>query len=334
MKKQILALSLILISFYACSSDNSEAAPEKIKGEIKVDYKVITESVEDFVVNTDNVVYYTGQVNTANTGLMVFNKIDLDGKKTAILNLDKSIFFNNRLTYNNAGEILMFTFDSKYSNELFRFGNNFSEVKAFYAIKAGVNSTSISAISKNEDDSYFFFDYGNLAIRKVNPALNTDVQIAGSGKKEVKDGNGSEASFGDVYVMVSKNNIIYVMDGIAFPGSQNNIRKVELLATGWKVSTLISTTTDIFSSIAIGPDGDLFVLVKDKGIFKLNQQNNTLALFKDGELKIEVGKEHSAVNLNYATTMKIKNNDLYLSGSAFPFIKISDFQSKFLQADK
>lgn len=333
MKQQILALSFVITLFYSCSSD-SESAPEAIKGEVKVDYRVDTGVIEDFVVNTDNTVYYTGQLNSASQNLMVFNKIDLDGKKSSLLNLDKSIFFNNRLSYNSAGQVLMFTFDNAHSDELFRFENNFSEVKSFYTVKPDINAASIGAIAKNDDDTYFIFDYGNMAIRKIAPGINVAIPVAGSGLKEVKDGFNTEAGFSDIYLMAAKNNVLYVVDGLAIEGKQNNIRKVELLDAGWKVSTLISTTTDIYSSIAVDSNGDLFVLVQKKGIYKLNQQNSTLSLYKGGELKVQIGKDHSTLNLNDADKMKIKGNDLYLTGNMFAFTKISDFQAKFLEAGK
>jgi hypothetical protein len=79
------------------------------------------------------------------------------------------------------------------------------------------------------------------------------------------------------------------------------------------------------------------VSVREKGVYKLNLSDNTMSLFKDGELKVVAfGKNSSSrltVDFNYLKRIKFIKNDLYIETSS-SLIKISDFQTKFAAAEK
>ncbi|MNY02178.1 hypothetical protein D3C86_1347400 [compost metagenome] len=200
----------------------------------------------------------------------------------------------------------------------------------------------LTAITENNDNTYFVFDYGNRQIKRFVAELSTDVFVAGSGKNSIVDGAGLDAGFGSVSKIISQNNVLYLIDnmseGAASTFVSSNIRKLEYVNNQWKVSTLLSTTVneDRFRDIVFDSKNDLLVL-KGKGIYKLNLSDNTLSLFKDGEIKVaSFGKNSSyrlTVDFNYLESFKIKNDDLYLATSS-NLIKISDFQSKFAAVKK
>lgn len=342
MKRKILVLAVLQLFMVlgSCSSDsgdNSGQNPDEKKGSIKADYITDIASTDDFVINNDNTIYHIGQRN-----YIELKKIDLEGKVTSLKTFDYS-YSESQLSFSKSGDIFLinrFT-NSLESDKIYRFENNFSELNPFYTMKPisspFANKIKLMSICNNNDNTYFVFDYGNKQIKRFVPELSGDVFVAGSEKNEIKDGTGLNAGFGAVTRIISQNNILYLIDNLyedtssAFVSS--NIRKLEFVNNEWKVTTLISSTTETYIDIAFDSKNELYVVIKNKGISKLNLQNNTLSLFKEGEIK--VWKD----NFNYSNSsqnierMKIKENDIYLilSGN---FIKISDFQTKFAAVEK
>lgn len=348
MKKRILLVAALqlFLTLNSCSSDsgNDSTPPvQEIKGEIKADYITNVSFADDFVIDANNNVFVTGQI----PGLVVtypFRKIDVDGKMTTLKSLDFMDFNPSKLTTSKNGEILLIArSNTENSDKIFRFENNFSELNPFYTMKP-ISSPfaykiKLASICNNNDDTYFVFDYNNGQVKRFVTGLNTDVFVAGSGKKELKDGTGLNAGFGYVSTIISQNSILYLIDIMTAGQSSNiassNIRKLEFINNEWKVSTLISTTNEnaYYNDIAFDSKNDLYVLVNGKGIYKLNPQDNTLTLFKDGEFKLGKGDTHSTFDYQDVTMMKIKGNDMYLVVRS-TLIKISDFQTKLSAAVK
>lgn len=345
MRKRILlvaALQLFLI-LNSCSGPESEPAvifPEE-KGEIKADY-IIEGNTSDFVIGTDNTVYRIGQANDEKGSYyMGIKKIDPQGKETVLKYLDLGNFSFGKLTLANNGDLLVVAKSSPDSDKILRFENNFSDLKPFYTMKPisspFASKIDLLAINNNNDNTYFVFDYAAKNIKRVVPELGTDAFVAGSGKNEIKDGIGLEASFGIVSKIISLNNVQYVIDNLYESGTgtfkSSNIRKLEFVNNQWKVTTMLSTTTEeSYVDITFDPKNDLYVIVKGKGIYKLNLQDNSLSLFKGGELKARstnVIINHLFGNMQM---IKFKGNDMYLY--SHDLIKISDYESKFSAAGK
>ncbi|WP_264536978.1 hypothetical protein [Flavobacterium sp. N1736] len=346
MKKRILLVAVfqLFLVLNGCSSDSgNDATPEENKGEIKADYISDVYFADDFVVDANNNVFVTGQIS-AEIVSYPFRKIDVDGKVTTLKPLDFVYFNSSKISTSKDGQILLIARNNNVdSDKIFRFGNNFSELNPYYTMKPIssplANKIRLISICDNNDNTYFVFDYNNRQMKRFLPELNTDVFVAGSEKNEIKDGTGLNAGFGSVTKIISQNNVLYLIDnlntGAASTFVSSNIRKLEYVNNEWKVSTLISTTNEngYYSDIAFDSNNGLYVIVKGKGIYKLNLQDNTLSLFKDGEIKLAAGNKDLSVDLRYAESLKIKNNDLYLLAS-YNLIKISDFQSKFNSASK
>lgn len=342
MKKRILLVAVLqlFLTLNSCSSDSGSepGSTPKEKGEIVADYISTGMSIDDFVIGADDVVYKIGQTFDMYTGL---KKVDAQGKETLLKNLDLGHFSQVNLALTNSDDLLLISKSNKEdSDKILRFENNFSDLKPFYSMKPisspFANKIGLLAISNNNDNTYFVFDYYNRQIKRFVAELNTDVFVAGSEKNEIKDGTGLNASFGTVSKMISLNNVQYIIDSYYESGSgtyrSSNIRKVEYVNNEWKVTTLISTTSDeSYNDIAFDSKNDLYVVVKGKGIYKLNIQDNTLSSFKEGELKVRATGYKTTTTFGNIKAIKFKGNDIYLNLSG-NLIKISDFQTKFAKA--
>ncbi|GAA6765928.1 hypothetical protein AAFH68_18670 [Flavobacterium sp. CGRL1] len=347
MKKIILAATALqfLLILNSCSGSDSEPAvtPEE-KGEIKADY-ISNGFINDFVINADNTVYTIGQNQNDKGGIFTsLKKVGLDGKETTLNYLDLGTYNFAKLALTNNGDVLLVAKgnDSPDQDKIMRFENNFSELKAFYTMKPisspFASKINLFSICNNNDNTYFVFDYNAKNIKRVLPDLNGDVFVAGSGKSEIKDGAGLDASFNTVTKIISMNSILYLIDDVYDPstGTYKNsaIRKLEYVNNEWKVTTLVSAANgDHFSDITFDTKNDLYVVSEGKGIFKLNLQNNTLSLFNDGELKIRAGGNRTGTSFKYVHMVKFKGNDIYLMFQS-ELVKISDFQTKFADAQK
>lgn len=339
MKKRILVVSALQLFMVlgSCSSDSGDnsnpAPPVVIEGEIKVDYGVnVSRSVGyGFVVNNDNTVFFTEQYQQSGQYKIRLGKIDETGKVTSLSDLDTSKFFNNELCNTPSGDIVLFTYDSNYGNLLYRFENNYTSLSPFYTMKPNgpfggtVRLSSICNASTPTTESYFVFDYGIKSIKRiVVGSVNNDILVAGSQKQEIKDGVGLDASFFGISQMIWKNDILYVIDRDY--GKVSTVRKMEQTVEGWKVTTLASTTTDIYENIGVDSQNNLYVLLKGKGIYKLDPLNNTLSVYKDGLIKIDK-PYREGINLKELNFMNIKNDDLYI-GNIGTLRKISNFRTK------
>jgi hypothetical protein len=327
MKKNILNLVLLVLLISSCSKDDSPVKSEEINDEIKVDYLIDSEvypEIEGFVVNNDNTAYIAN-----NAGLAKLQKVDPNGKVTLLKTFTDIRFYYNKLTNNLKGEILLTTNSSVFGNKIYSFTKNDYDINTYYTMKPSVSTDQlpiINSICNNGDDSYIIFDSNTFTIKKIVPASNSEVILSGSGKNEIQDGIGLNASFNMVSQIITRNNIIYVIDkGVNYKNG-NSIRKIEDTPNGWKVTTLISSFTN-FDQIAMDNQNNLYVLVNWKGIFKLNLQNNEMTVYKDSEFKIGTDKIHTSINFKYLRFMAIKNDDLYLQQGKY-FLKISNFRSK------
>lgn len=343
MKKRIFLVGVLhfFLVLNGCSSDsgdNSIPTEPEVKGEIKADYISDVSSGDDFIVNIDNTVYNVGQDNVT----IKLKKIDLDGKIGELKTLDISNFNSSRLSTSKDGSILLIARNNtEDSDKIFRFEKNFSELNSIYTMKPTsspyADKVRLVSICDNNDNTHFVYDYSNRQMKRFVSELNTDVLVAGSGKNEIKDGTGLNAGFGTIINIISQNNVLYITDNLYTGASStfvsSNIRKLEYINNQWKVTTLVSSTTDQYRDIVFDAKNELYVIVQNKGISKLNLQDNSLSIFKEGDLKIGKGDIHFALDYQNIKRMKIKGNDMYLliSGS---LIKISDFQSKFALAGK
>lgn len=319
MNKQFFSILFIFVSLISCSSDSNS---EEIAGEIRADYisdisKIV--DIDGFAVS-NNSVYITG----GGYALPELKKIDQQGKVSNIETFEDLRFFYNKLTNNSKGEIFLTTNNSEVGDKMYNITNNF--FTPYYTLKYNNNigAPTINAICNYKDDYYFIFDLTTFSLKKINTSLKTELLIAGSGKPAIKDGIGTEASFGKVYQILIKNDIIYVLDN---DGNGSKIRKIENTTNGWKVTTLNPDTYDYINQIAIDNYNNLYYLINTEGIYKIDLTNDTEIMYHDDEIKIGTYKEHLSINFKHLRFIGINNDDLYLFNGP-NFIKISNFKSK------
>lgn len=129
----------------------------------------------------------------------------------------------------------------------------------------------------------------------------------------------------------------YIIDDLYDLSTQtyksSNIRKLEFANNQWKVTTILSTTTEeSFLDITFDSKNNFYVIVKGKGIYKLNLQDNSLSVFKEGEIKVRTTNYSITNSFENVRMIKFKENDMYLLLGNL--IKISDYESKFSAAGK
>jgi hypothetical protein len=338
MEKRILLVAVLqlFLVLNSCSSDSGNDSGSTLQEKIIVDYVTDMPYTGDFVIDSDNTVYQFGNSDGE------LKKIDLEGKITPLKSFINLVASGSKLSTLKLGEILVISpFNNGDYDKIYRFENNFSELNPFYTMKPisspFASKIRVFSICNNNDNTYFVFDYSNRQIKRFVTELNTDVFVAGSEKNEIKDGTGLNAGFSTVTKIIPQNNILYLIDnldtgnGVSF--SSSNIRKLEYVNNEWKVTTLSSTTTETYIDIAFDSKNELYVLIKDKGISKLNLQNNTLSSFKEGQLELKKGNTMYGFPSSSIKGIKIKGNDMYISND-YSLIKISDFQTKFAAAQK
>jgi hypothetical protein len=336
MKKKVLLAAMLQLFMVlgSCSSDSEKDSNPVDKRTITAEYVVNVPYTSDFVIGNDNTVYQFGERD------FELKKIDLTGKVSSLKAFSDAVFYNSKLSISKTDEIFVIApWNDLNKDKIYRFEKNFSELNLFYTMKpisspfaAGIRLWSIA---ENNDNTYFVYDFNNKQIKRFIPELNGDVFVAGSEKNEIKDGTGLNAGFSVVTKILPQNNILYLIDnldsgnGVSFLNS--NIRKLEYINNEWKVTTILSSTTETFVDIAFDSKNELYVLIEDKGIAKLNLQNNTLASFKEGQF--DVRKDNSFYGFPSADikAIRIKGNDIYIANSDY-LIKISDFQTKFAAA--
>lgn len=333
MKKRILtivALQLFLI-LNSCSSSDKEPVYIVDNEEIETDF--IAKNSGDFVITTDDLVY---NVSSKPEYVNPFiEQIDAEGKTTVLKTLDFTI---PKLVLSQSGELLLISPNkTNDSDKIFRFENNFQQLNPFYVMQAESSPFAklarLGIICNANDGSYFVFDYTSNNIKRVIPELGTDVFIAGSGKREIKDGDGLEAGFGGITKILFHKNIFYLIDNDYKNNTTSDeisyIRKLEFLNNKWTVTTLISTPgVNVYKDLAFDANNNLHVVVSEKGIYKLNLQNNDLSLYKDGKVKMRKDNRHYYTNFKTVIGLKFKGNVMYLATYDL-LIKISDYQSKF-----
>jgi hypothetical protein len=340
MKKIVFAaLALIVIS---CSKNEGDLP--KPYG-IKIDYRAypFAISISNLTVNTDNSVYAILYDPLPQGGVQYTLKKITQTAEVTDLGVFKGIGENQLMGIANSSNGNLFVtstgyYDSKSSaGKVFSYNNNFSLLNTYtMSVPNSPNppTVNLTNICNYGDDTYFVFDGTISSMKRYFPNQNLDAFIAGAnttGTSEIVDGIGLNAKFLGVSKIISENNIVYVIDGT------KAIRKIEDTSKGWKVTTLIASTTDVYKSIAIDSQNNFYVLVEKKGIYKLDTQTNTLSGFKSGVMDVNyitsvpqstftINNQYT-INFNNVQSMFIKNDDLYLEEEHALF-KISNFQSK------
>lgn len=343
MPKRILLLAIcqLFLLFSSCSED-VKPKEEWIPEGTEVGFITPTRA-DDFVVKNDGTVFFIGQTPNEKDFPIKLQKVDKDGKISLLKGINNYDFLYNKLAITAAGDVLLVAYTHQNNTDkIFRFENNFTELNPYYTMKPinspNANKIRLAAICNNNDNSFFVYDYNNKQMKRFLPELETDVFVAGSGNEGIVDGLGLGVSFGDVKKIISLNNVLYIIDNLYDSSTatykRSAIRKIVYENNQWKVTTLISVSDgQHYTDISFDSKNDLYVSVWNKGIYKLNQNDNSLTVFVDKEeMKIwnkTVDNKidtQSFINFKQIDGFKFVDKDLYISNNSL--IKILDYQSK------
>lgn len=320
-----LLLCIISTSIFSCNSDDSEPNITEDNDSILADYIVDIGSIKDFSIDVNNEINYIYTGNSSGETSLSIRKINNSGNITVLEETDFSLFGNYMGIANSGdGNIYYVTDSNNEGSKVYNYSVNTSSSSSYSMTPISsplVGPIRMSDIENFGDGTYIAFDYSALGLRRYIPSLETDIVIAGSGNSSISDGSGLNADFIFVTEILSVNEMIYVIDDF------NNLRKVEENGNVFNVTTLISDYTDDFNDITVDNNGNILVLVDNKGVYKLNSSNNSLEEYLIGELKLTNNNSSYTTEWGFFDKFLINQNDLFLYSSE-DLIKISDFETK------
>ena len=199
-----------------------------------------------------------------------------------------------------------------------------TEIKVKYNPSYFEGREGILALTRYNSNEFMFFDFVSKTIKRYFHNLGTIVDVMGSGRDEISDGTGINASFQGIFQMTVFEKNIYVIDG------ENSIRKIEPEGTSFKVTTLLKNYPETINDLAIDDDGVIYVVAHNQGILKFNPTTNQLEDYLSGKyIELETPKNglgYNDVNFN-VDVISIKGKDMYLAFST-TLIKIANFKEE------
>ena len=323
-----LFLCIISISIFSCDSDHSEFKIPEDKDLILADYIAYPDYIKDFSINANNELNYIHVGDRGGYTRLSLKNINNNGNITILEEIDDLLFGNFMgITNSGDGNIYYVTSSRDGGNKVYIHSVNTSSSSSYSMTPKSspfADPIRMGAIESFGDGTYIIFEHSTLGLRRYIPSLDTDIAIAGSGKSAITDGSGLNADFIFITKILSANGIIYVIDDF------NNLRKVEENGNVFNVTTLISDYADSFNDIAVDNNGNILVLVNNKGIYKLNSSNNSLEEYLIGKSKLTInnrGYSTYSTEWGWFDKFLINGNDLFLYSDGI-LIKISDFEAK------
>ena len=319
--KTVISLTFIFTSLLACNTDKHEN--DVYDNYATVDY-ISGKEVIDFYVSPDDEVYYICHypynLNAINLSI---RKIDVNGN-VIVIQPDNDVLgdYNIAIAGSNNENIYFIAHYDMTGQNIYEYVTSSSTTNIYPMPYPLID------IEYFRDETYIISDSSKV-LRLFDPALGTASIIAGSGTSSIVDGIGINASFEYISKIYVKDEIIYVIDG-SFDGYiyGNNIRKIEKVGSDFIVSTLVSNYPYTFKDISVNDSGELFVLVREQGIYKLNNSDNSLEEYLTGSLNYKKNNQNFSSYWGFIDRFAIKSDDLYLLTSQ-KVVKISDYERQF-----
>ena len=321
--KKIGLLFLLIGTFFSCQKKEDGYLEDPYKGKLKVTY---IEEAKGWLKNIS--------IHNAHLYFIMqepfIGKIDSKGN-TSSVTVTKSDNFN----FNNDGSsvALSDSGDVYYTkgllgpHKIFKYTpstQQTTEIKVKYNPSYFEGREGILALTRYNNNEFMFFDFVSKTIKRYFHNLGTIVDVMGSGRDEISDGTGINASFQGIFQMTVFEKNIYVIDG------ENSIRKIEPEGTSFKVTTLLKNYPETINDLAIYDDGVIYVVAHNQGILKFNPTTNQLEDYLSGKyIELETPKNglgYNDVNFN-VDVISIKGKDMYLAFST-TLIKIANFKEE------
>ena len=321
--KKIGLLFLLIGTFFSCQKKEDGYLEDPYKGKLKVTY------IEEAKGWVKNIALHNEDLYFIRQDPFI-GKMDSKGN-TSSVTVTKSDNFN----FNNDGSsvALSDSGDVYYTkgllgpHKIFKYTpstQQTTEIKVKYNPSYFEGREGILALTRYNSNEFMFFDFVSKTIKRYFHNLGTIVDVIGSGRDEISDGTGINASFRGIFQMTVFEKNIYVIDG------ENSIRKIEPEGTSFKVTTLLRNYPETIKDLATDDNGVIYVVAHNQGILKFNPTTNQLEDYLSGKY-IEMKTPKSGlgyIDVNFdVDAISIKGKDMYLAYST-TLIKIANFKEE------
>ncbi len=321
--KKLGLLFLLIGTFFSCQKKEDGYLEDPYKGKLKVTY------IEEAKGWVKNIALHNEDLYFIRQDPFI-GKMDSKGN-TSSVTVTKSDNFN----FNNDGSsvALSDSGDVYYTkgllgpHKIFKYTpstQQTTEIKVKYNPSYFEGREGILALTRYNSNEFMFFDFVSKTIKRYFHNLGTIVDVIGSGRDEISDGTGINASFRGIFQMTVFEKNIYVIDG------ENSIRKIEPEGTSFKVTTLLRNYPETIKDLATDDNGVIYVVAHNQGILKFNPTTNQLEDYLSGKY-IEMKTPKSGLGYNdvifNVDAISIKGKDMYLAYST-TLIKIANFKEE------
>ena len=321
--KKLGLLFLLIGTFFSCQKKEDGYLEDPYKGKLKVTY------IEEAKGWVKNIALHNEDLYFIRQDPFI-GKMDSKGN-TSSVTVTKSDNFN----FNNDGSsvALSDSGDVYYTkgllgpHKIFKYTpstQQTTEIKVKYNPSYFEGREGILALTRYNSNEFMFFDFVSKTIKRYFHNLGTIVDGIGSGRDEISDGTGINASFRGIFQMTVFEKNIYVIDG------ENSIRKIEPEGTSFKVTTLLRNYPETIKDLATDDNGVIYVVAHNQGILKFNPTTNQLEDYLSGKY-IEMKTPKSGLGYNdvifNVDAISIKGKDMYLAYST-TLIKIANFKEE------
>ena len=321
--KKIGLLFLLLGTFFSCQKKEDGYLEDPYKGKLKVTY------IEEAKGWVKNIALYNEDLYFIRQDPFI-GKMDSKGN-TSSVTVTKSDNLNinddgSSVAFSDSGDVY-YTKGRLGPHKIFKYTpstQQTTEIKVKYNPSYFEGREGILALTRYNSNEFMFFDFVSKTIKRYFHNLGTIVDVMGSGRDEISDGTGINASFRGIFQMTVFGKDIYVIDG------ENSIRKIEPEGTSFKVTTLLRNYPETIKDLATDDNGVIYVVADNQGILKFNPTTNQLEDYLSGKY-IEMKTPKSGLGYNdvifNVDAISIKGKDMYLAYST-TLIKIANFKEE------
>ena len=321
--KKIGLLFLLLGTFFSCQKKEDGYLEDPYKGKLKVTY------IEEAKGWVKNIALYNEDLYFIRQDPFI-GKMDSKGNTSSVTVTKSDNFnFNNdgsSIALSDSGDVY-YTKGLLGPHKIFKYTpstQQTTEIKVKYNPSYFEGREGILALTRYNSNEFMFFDFVSKTIKRYFHNLGTIVDVIGSGRDEISDGTGINASFRGIFQMTVFEKNIYVIDG------EKSIRKIEPEGTSFKVTTLLRNYPETIKDLATDDNGVIYVVAHNQGILKFNPTTNQLEDYLSGKY-IEMKTPKSGLGYNdvifNVDAISIKGKDMYLAYST-TLIKIANFKEE------
>ena len=321
--KKLGLLFLLIGTFFSCQKKEDGYLEDPYKGKLKVTY------IEEAKGWVKNIALYNEDLYFIRQDPFI-GKMDSKGNTSSVTVTKSDNFnFNNdgsSIALSDSGDVY-YTKGLLGPHKIFKYTpstQQTTEIKVKYNPSYFEGREGILALTRYNSNEFMFFDFVSKTIKRYFHNLGTIVDVMGSGRDEISDGTGINASFRGIFQMTVFGKDIYVIDG------ENSIRKIEPEGTSFKVTTLLRNYPETIKDLATDDNGVIYVVAHNQGILKFNATTNQLEDYLSGKY-IEMKTPKSGLGYNdvifNVDAISIKGKDMYLAYST-TLIKIANFKEE------